>query len=291
MKRIINKLKYKVKSLINRFKKIVPVYVPVYHNELLSNRVALVTGGTSGIGFEIAKAFLRSGATVVITGRNQIKVNEAVNKLKVSDDVFRNKVFGIELDNSNVSGFEEKFNEIKLLLENKSLDILVNNAGVLTGGSFSQVTPEDFDLVYDTNLKGVYFLSQLVSKYMIQNKVHGNILNIASSSSLRPASSPYTLSKWGVRGLTLGLAKTLSPYQIVVNGLAPGPTATPMLMSEGNEDLTHNRIPAKRFATPEEIANFAVILVSDLSRTIIGDTVYMTGGAGNLTVDDIDYKF
>lgn len=291
MKRLARKLKSKIKTLSNRFKKIVPVCVPVYHNDLLSNRVALITGGTSGIGFEIARAFLRSGATVIITGRNLERVNVAINSLKDNKESLDDKVFGVELNNSNIHDFEEKFTEVKELLADKKLDILVNNAGILAGGTFSEVTPEDFDLVHDTNLKGVYFLSQIVSKYMVQNNIHGNILNIASSSSLRPASTPYILSKWGVRGFTLGLAKVLSPHQIIVNGLAPGPTATPMLVSEGKVDLSHNRIPSNRFATPEEIANFAVILVSDLSRTIIGDTIYMTGGAGNLTVDDIDYNF
>lgn len=291
MKRIIKKLKLKVKTLSRRLKKTVPIYIPVYHNELLNNRVALITGGTSGIGFEIAKAFLLSGATVVITGRNQEKIDSSVDKLKTYIKNTQSQVFGIELDNSQVFKFEEKFEEVKLLLKNKKLDVLVNNAGILRGSNFSKVTSEDFDLVHDTNLKGVYFLSQIISKYMIENNIHGNILNIASSSSLRPALSPYTLSKWGIRGLTLGLAKTLSPHQIVVNGLAPGPTATPMLMSEDDKDLTHHKIPGERFATPEEIANFAVILVSDLSRTIIGDIIYMTGGAGNLTVDDIDYEY
>lgn len=291
MKKTIGNIKYKIKALINKSKKTIPVYIPIYHNELLNNRVALITGGTSGIGLAIAKAFLNAGATVVITSRSQAKVDLAVSKLKLDCNKENDKIFGIKFDISNVSEFKNKFNELKSLLGNKQLDILVNNAGILTSGTFSEVTPEDFDLVYDTNLKGVYFLSQLISKDMIKNKVSGNILNIASSSSLRPATSPYTLSKWGIRGLTLGLAKTLAPYQIVVNGLAPGPTATPMLMSRDNADLTHNKLPTQRFATPEEIANFAVILVSDLSRTIIGDIVYMTGGAGNLTLDDINYKF
>lgn len=291
MRRIISKIKSRIKLFILRFKKAVPVYVPIYHNSLLNNRTALITGGTSGIGFEIAKAFLLSGATVVITGRDKARITTAVDELKSINESFVDRVLGVELDNSDVSKFEEKLENIKSLLGNRKLDILVNNAGVLTGGSFSQVTPDDFDLVYKTNLKGVYFLSQVVSKYMIQNNIHGNILNIASSSSLRPAISPYTLSKWGVKGLTIGLAKTLAPHQITVNGLAPGPTATPMLMSKDNNDLTHHKIPSNRFTTPEEIANFAVILVSNLSRMIIGDTIYMTGGAGNLTVDDIDYKF
>ncbi len=140
-----------------------------------------------------------------------------------------------------------------------------------------------------TNLNGTFFLSKTVAKYMIQNGIKGNILNIASSSSLRPAASAYTFSKWGIRGFTLGLAKTLAPYGITVNGLAPGPTATPMLHRDGH-DITFEKNPMGRFAMPEEIANMAAVLVSDIGRMVVGDIVYMTGGAGVITYDDIEYK-
>lgn len=121
--------------------------------------------------------------------------------------------------------------------------------------------------------------------------IKANILNIASSSSLRPAISPYTLSKWGIRGLTLGLAKSLIPYNIVVNALAPGPTATPMLLPQSSESIDLPTSPANRYATADEIANMAVMLVSDIGRMIIGDCIYMTGGAGVITYDDMSYEF
>lgn len=142
----------------------------------------------------------------------------------------------------------------------------------------------------DTNLKGTAFLSRTVARYMIENKIQGNILNIASSSSLRPAISAYTLSKWGIRGLTLGLAKALIPYGIVVNGIAPGPTATPMLLPDGGEDIGNDTLPGGRYAMPEEIANMAVVLVSGMGRTVVGDIVYMTGGAGLITFEDMNYR-
>ena len=122
--------------------------------------------------------------------------------------------------------------------------------------------------------------------------IKGNILNVASASSLRPANSAYTLSKWGIRGLTLGLAKALAKDGITVNGIAPGPTATPMLMKDNqNDNMVLERLPLGRYIMPEEVANMAVILVSSMGRAIMGDIIYMTGGAGILTYDDVPYSF
>ena len=146
-------------------------------------------------------------------------------------------------------------------------------------------------MILDTNLKGPFFLSKLVAQNMKNNNIKGNILNIASSSSLRPGNSAYNLSKWGIRSLTLGLAKSLIPYGITVNGIAPGPTATPMLIKGEINDITHNNLPLGRFAMPEEIANMAVFLTSNLGQTVVGDIVYMTGGAGIITFDDLKYNF
>lgn len=269
-----------------------PIYttaniVTLAPNEWLKGRSALVTGGTSGIGYAIAQAFLSSGATVCITGRDAAKLEKSREQLEKTNPDYKGRVHTCVLDNRAVSAFPDKLDGI--IHDLGKLDILVNNAGVL-GGNLSNATETDYVTVLDTNLKGVFFLSQAVGKYMKANGIKGNILNIASSSSLRPAASAYTISKWGVRGLTLGLAKSLAPYGIVVNGVAPGPTATPMLLKDtGN--ITHERIPAGRYAMPEEIANMAVFLVSDMGRMVLGDIVYMTGGAGLLTYDDMKYTF
>lgn len=264
-----------------------PIVVSVNFNDLLRGRVALVTGGTSGIGKAIAEAFLKCGATVVITGRTQSKIDIVLESL----DKFtsqHNSVFGFELNNSKPSSFEAQIKMILDAISPLKIDILVNNAGV-GGGDISNTTEDEFDNVLQTNLKGCFFLSKLIYKYMIDNKIMGNILNIASSSSLRPAASAYTLSKWGIRGFTLGLAKTLEPYGITVNGLAPGPTATPMLGRDAS-DISFPQNPAGRYAMPEEIANMAVVLVSGMGKMVVGDIVYMTGGAGVITYDDIKYS-
>lgn len=250
-------------------------------NQLLSGRRALITGGTSGIGFAIAQAFLNAGGSVVITGRSEDRIKKALDAFDNPD-----MACGYVLDNATVNTFDTTFHKI---LEGGKIDILVNNAGVL-GAVLPNAKEEDYDAILNTNLKGAFFLSQLVGKYMKENNIKGNILNIASSSSLRPAVSAYTLSKWGLRGLTLGLGKALSPYGITVNGLAPGPTATPMLMKD-TSNITNHRIPLGRFVMPEEIANMAVFLVSEMGRPIIGDIVYMTGGAGVVTYEDMNYSF
>ena len=172
----------------------------------------------------------------------------------------------------------------------KEIDILVNNAGVNYKG-MPDAVEDEYDKVMDTNLKGAFFLSQLFGKYFVSNNIKGNILNIASASSLRPANSAYILSKWGLRGLTMGLAKSLGAHGITVNGIAPGPTATPMVLDHEADNMSLDRIPLGRYIMPEEIANMAVFLVSEMGRSILGDIVYMTGGAGLLTYDDVSYSF
>lgn len=259
-------------------------------NEYLKDRVALVTGGTGGIGYEIAKAFINAGAYVVITGRNLQRIEKACEAID-SEVSNKNHIWGVEMDVTDCSIFDKKIDEALSLIGGRKIDILVNNAGLL-GGHIANTTEDEFDKVIDTNLRGTFFLSRAIGRYFIKNNIKGNILNVASSSSLRPAVSAYTLSKWGIRGLTLGLAKSLAPYGITVNGLAPGQTATPMLIKNNADgDIASERVPVGRYALPEEIANFAVLLTSNMGRMIMGDIVYMTGGAGVFSNDDMNYSF
>lgn len=287
------KIKAKIKNILSYLLHGEPdVYtaniVTLPTNELLKNRCALITGGTSGIGLSIAEAFLNSGATVFITGRSYERIKKVIDHLNSPG-----KVFGLEIDNSNLSSIEKGFQKaLSIVQDNKlvAIDILVNNAGV-NGGHLPNSSESDYDKVMDTNLKGVFFFSQMMGKYMVENKVRGNILNIASSSSLRPAVSAYTISKWGIRGFTMGLARSLSKYGITVNGIAPGQTLTPMIMKDicAEQNLIKPEIPLGRWIMPEEIANGALFLVSDMGRSVVGDILYMTGGAGNLSYEDINY--
>ena len=263
--------------------------VTIPQNNLLDGRVALITGGTSGIGYEIAKKYLQSGCSVIITGRDHSRINIACEKLK--EETSSSNVCGFVLNNQSIpSTFHDVLLEIISVY--KRLDILVNNAGVLTKETVSTENEAQYDQVLDTNLKGPFFLAQAVGNYFIENNIHGNILNIGSSSCLRPAASAYTLSKWGIRGLTLGLAKTLAPYGITVNGIAPGQTLTGMIPTLNKEaNIYLQSVPLGRYILPEEIANMALFLVSEMGRSILGDMIYMTGGAGILTYEDFPYKF
>ena len=235
----------------------------------------------------IAEAFVKSGCNVIITGRSKGRLDNAVSKLSR----YNTKTVGFVLDNTNVASFGLVFTQMQDAVNGQPIDILVNNAGVNFKG-MPYTTEEEYDSVLDTNLKGTFFLSQVFGKYMVDNGIKGNILNVASASSLRPANSAYTLSKWGIRGLTLGLAKALAKDGITVNGIAPGPTATPMLMKDNqNDNMVLERLPLGRYIMPEEVANMAVILVSSMGRAIMGDIIYMTGGAGILTYDDVPYSF
>lgn len=287
-----------IKSAIARALRYITKGVPVNNvtanivelapSQLLKGRTALVTGGTAGIGYEIAKSFLKAGANVVITGRDQGRIEKARDTLKQSTG--NNNVEGLVLNNIDVSSFSGKVKEVVKMFG--KIDILVNNAGVLTYDTISTENQDKYDQVLDTNLRGPFFLSQQVGRYMIENKIKGNILNVGSSSCLRPAVSAYTVSKWGIRGLTLGLARSLAPHGITVNGIAPGQTLTAMVQNHGSVDnLYRPNIPLGRYILPEEIGNMAVILVSDMGRAVLGDIVYMTGGAGVITYEDMNYKF
>ena len=285
MSKVLKNLRKGVREVLRYLPIKKSIKTPVIYGELLKNRVALITGGTSGIGYAIADNFIKNGACVIITGRNKVKLNSAIESLKKANEDA--KIYGFELDNSDIKNMNKKFENIINNIDDNKIDILVNNAGIINKTSFWNATEEDFDAVINTNLKGTYFFTKVVAKYMVDRKIEGNILNISSSSSVRPALTSYQLAKWGIRAFTKGLAKELSNKNIVVNSIAPGPTATDMLL-DGDDNINRPSSPIGRYATSEEIASLAVILVSSLSKMVDGDTLLATGGCGNLTYEDWD---
>ena len=279
-------LNYVLFSLKNVFKYKEKVVIPVYNDELLKGRCALILGGTSGIGLSIANLFAQNQCDLVITGRNTAKLDkikqEFEKKYKVS-------IVTVELDLRNVIDFDKVIINAHNLI-NKKIDILVNNAGIMSECTFGNTTEEDFDDVLQTNLKGIYMFSQAFIKYMLKNKIKGNILNISSTSENRPVLNPYSLSKWSRKGFTIGLAKKYYDKGIVVNAIAPGPTATKMLLKDKSKNsLSLSQYPLDRYVTPEEIANVALFLTSSMGRMIVGQTIFVSGGIGVTTIDDINY--
>ena len=259
-------------------------------NQLLNGKKAVITGGTSGIGFQIAKSYLNAGADVLITGRSQSRIDDAIEKIINETPSYKSRIFGLEMNVNDITNMEESFMKAVHLLGNR-VDILVNNAGI-EGGNINNCTEEQFNAIIDTNVKGAFFLTRITARYMISRKIQGNILNICSSSSLRPANSAYGVSKWAMRGMTEGYARMLAPHGIIVNGIAPGMTATPMLKKQDSEeDIWHPESLVERFAIPEEIANMAVVMASGMCKMVVGDILYMTGGSGLIYNEDEYYNF
>lgn len=257
-------------------KNIQPVLQTVGDEGLLDGKAALIVGGSGGIGKAIAKAFLKNGASVVVAGSRTEKVERAVAELG-------GKTAGVVMNLASPETFGKIVNEAASCFG--GIDILVNSAGVHTEdssmGGFLDFTVEEYDRILDINLRGVYFMTQAVAKRMIADKVeHGHILNISSSAGNEPAWSPYRVSKWGLKGITEGMAAALVRHGITVNAIAPGSTATLLLGVEKGDSISAEDNRLGRLAMPEEIAEYAVMLASPLGDMVVGDTLYVSGGRG-----------
>lgn len=240
-------------------------------NNLLDGKVAIVTGAGSGIGKAIAKTYITSGAKVYAIGRNKEKLESAKMELGCSSYI------PYPFDISKVDGIEQVISDIDVVEHH--IDILVNCAGTKNGNDekFFDFTPQDFDNVLDVNLKGTFFWCQRMSKYMIHKGIKGHIVNVISIKGLIGEASPYSLSKWGCTSLTKGLGRKLAPYGIIVNGLAPGGTATPMA-NLTDDSMVHLATPSMRLAYPNEMANLALVLGSDLGNNLVGEIIVSDGG-------------
>jgi len=266
-------LKKMLKKL--RAKQLVPIVTPVDKDKMLENKVVLITGGSSGIGLSIAEACLKSGAKVIIAGSTQSKIDDVLKEKKNPN------LAGIVINIMDVSSLNNKVFEAASIFNGK-IDVLINSAGAHHTHQFEDMPEKEFDKIMNTNVKGTFFMCQKVVEHMKKNGIKGHILNISSSSALRPAWGPYQMSKWAIAGFTKGLAEKCQPYGIVVNALAPGQTATPML-GISNDDIYNGYAMAGRYIMPQEIANLAVFMISDMGNMIVGDTFYMTGGSGVVT--------
>ena len=244
----------------------------------LKDKVAIITGGSRGIGFATADKFLQEGATVIITASSQDSADKAVSLLK--EKYPESIVAGISPDLSSLDSVREAFRSATE--KYGCVDILVNNAGVTESTPFTEYTEETFDKVMDLNVKGVFNTTRAAAECMVARET-GVILSTSSMVSIsgQPSGFAYPASKFAVNGLTISLARELGPKGIRVNAVAPGITETDMMKAVPKEilDPMIARIPLRRLGQPEDIANAFAFLASDEASYITGVVLSVDGMA------------
>ena len=244
----------------------------------LQNKVAVITGGSRGIGFATADAFLREGATVIIAASSKASADKAVAALK--EKYPGRKVAGIAPDLSSLEDVRSIFKTVAATYG--CIDILVNNAGVSESTPFMNYTEETFDKVMDLNVKGVFNATRAAAECMVPRGT-GVILSTSSMVSIsgQPSGFAYPASKFAVNGLTVSLARELGPKGIRVNAVAPGITETDMMKAVPKEVIEPMiaRIPLRRLGQPEDIANAFVFLASEEASYITGVVLSVDGMA------------
>lgn len=243
---------------------------------VLCDKIAIVTGGSRGIGFATVEAFLAEGATVVLCGSRRESAEKAVAQLKEKNPDAR--VEGIW---PNLSDYDDVKAAFDAVAEKYGrIDILVNNAGVSDATPFANYTPEKFEQVMDLNVKGMFHCTKAVVDRMTEQG-SGVILNTSSMVSIhgQPSGVAYPTSKFAVNGMTVSLARELGPKGIRVNAVAPGITYTDMMRAVPKEyiDPLVAQIPLRRIGQPEDIANAFVFLASDKASYITGVVLSVDG--------------
>ncbi len=237
----------------------------------------IVTGGGSGIGEAVAKRLCESGANAIICGRSLEKLNAAKERIGSEN------IHVLEWDISNIGSFDEKISRAEELVG--KIDGFVNAAGVGTGQVTGRgyepwdITEEEWDIISDTDFKAAFFMMRNEVEYMLKNGIRGNILNIASNAACMDILGSYGASKLAVIKWTRALGKKHGHNGIIINGIAPGATATPMIERYcKDENATYPRHSIGRFIKPYEIAELAHYLMSDFGEIICGHTVIADGG-------------
>ncbi|HLS66918.1 MAG TPA: SDR family NAD(P)-dependent oxidoreductase [Pseudogracilibacillus sp.] len=242
----------------------------------MQERVAIVTGGSSGLGEAIAEDFLRNGMKVVITGRNEDRLNEAKSRMENISE----HIWPIAMD---VSKKEEIDNTVKQVLKRWGrIDILVNNAGVRLETPVEDITVEEWDMILDINLAGTFFFSQAVIATMRKNK-WGRIINMSSyGGQAGPLTSGahYCASKAGQLALTKSFARSLAEDGITVNAITPAAVRTPEMDNIEPDKLARmeQSIPVKRFGKSIEVAKMTSYLASEEAGYVTGATFDINGG-------------
>ena len=244
----------------------------------LKDKVAIITGGSRGIGFATANKFLYEGAKVIITAHTQPSADRAVQTLKEKhpDSV----IVGISPNLASPESVRSEFQ--KVIDKYGRIDILVNNAGISESTPFEKYTEEVFNRVMDLNVKGVFNATKAASEFMIAER-SGVILSTSSVVSIYGQSSgiSYPVSKFAVNGFTVSLARELGPKGIRVNAVAPGITETDMMKAVPKDIIQPmiDQIPLHRLGKPEDIANAFAFLASDEASYITGVVLSVDGMA------------
>jgi len=258
----------------------------------LSDKVAIITGGTKGIGYGIAEEFIREGARVVVTGRNEQTGNAAAAGLKKLGD----QVLFIAGDVGNIDSLDAS---IRQTVDHFGrLDIYVANAGINDPDKthFLDITPEQYDRIMDINLRGMFFGGQRAARQMVKQGDGGVLINMSSVNAHLALDSQmvYTASKGAIQQLTKVQAVALAPHNIKVNAIAPGPIDTELMRRVGSDKQLMNtilsRTPMGRIGTPSECGRLAVFLASPDSDFIFGQSIYNDGGRGFQAFPTPGYK-
>lgn len=243
---------------------------------MLKDKVAIVTGGTRGIGRAIALKLADKGANIVINYRNSDKEAEELKAILEEKGV---KVLTVKCDISNFEDSKNLMNKCKEVFG--KIDILVNNAGITKDTLIMRMKEEDFDSVIDVNLKGTFNCAKHASAIMLKQRF-GKIINMTSVVGIAGNAGQvnYAASKAGVIGLTKSLAKELGSRGITVNAVAPGFINTDMTagLSEKVKEEASKNIPLKKLGNPEDVANLVGFLASDAANYITGQVINVDGG-------------
>ncbi len=245
----------------------------------LEGKVAIVTGGGTGIGRSIALEFAKAGADVVVASRRLPVLEKVAEEIRA----LGRRSLAVRTDVSQKADVDNMVQRV--MDEFGAIDILVNDAGIVVPCSLLETEEDDWDKIFDINLKGCQLCSQAVGRIMVERK-RGNIISIASTNSfvVGKEEAPYSISKAGVVMLTRGLAKELADYNIRVNAIAPGWIRTEMsreIWSQPESEYAKQelaKILLGRLGEPSEVANVALFLASDLSSYITGTTIVVDGG-------------
>lgn len=245
----------------------------------LKNKVAIVTGGNSGIGQSIVLALAQQGANIVI---DYVVHPDATEALEQQIAKLGDQSIGVDADVSQLADLQKLVDAA--VAKFGRLDIMVNNAGIETRTSVLNTTEDQYDRVLDINLKSAFFGTQIAAQQMIKQGGGGRIINITSVHEdwPMPGNTPYCLSKGGMRMLTRTAGVELAPHNILVVGVGPGAVATPInLSTEENPALLAKldaAIPLGRLARPEEIASVVTFLAGDGASYLAATTIFADGG-------------